>query len=103
MTTPGETVTFNDIIILGPTNLPAEVATHTSQLYSKNIVTFLNHLIDCGFPHEVSDDEICRETLVAHNGDIVHARVRDLAGMPQLHNQPPEPSSTDNVSSPQSS
>ena len=103
MTTPGETVSFNNITILGPTNLPAEVATHTSQLYSKNIVTFLNHLIDCGFPHEVSDDEICRETLVAHNGDIVHARVRDLAGMPQLHSESPESSGNDNVSPPQSS
>ncbi|MDA9718575.1 NAD(P) transhydrogenase subunit alpha [Planctomycetaceae bacterium] len=81
MTTPGETTCFNGITILGPTNLPAEVATHTSQLYSKNIVTFLNHLISCGFPQETSDDEICQETLVAQNGQVVHARVRDLAGM----------------------
>ena len=81
MTTPGETTCFNGITILGPTNLPAEVATHTSQLYSKNIVTFLNHLISCGFPQETSDDEICQETLVAQNGQVVHARVRDLAGI----------------------
>ncbi|HBK73005.1 MAG TPA: NAD(P)(+) transhydrogenase (Re/Si-specific) subunit alpha, partial [Planctomycetaceae bacterium] len=32
MTTPGETTSFNGMTILGPTNLPAEVATHTSQL-----------------------------------------------------------------------
>ena len=99
MTTPGETTCFNGITILGPTNLPAEVATHTSQLYSKNIVTFLNHLISCGFPQETSDDEICQETLIAQNGEVVHARVRDLAGMPT---QPSDPSSQEGGDTPSS-
>jgi len=99
MTTPGETTCFNGITILGPTNLPAEVATHTSQLYSKNIVTFLNHLLSCGFPQETSDDEICRETLVTQNGEVVHARVRDLAGMPQLPCESPSQEGTGKASS----
>ena len=99
MTTPGETTCFNGITILGPTNLPAEVATHTSQLYSKNIVTFLNHLISCGFPQETSDDEICQETLVAQNGQVVHARVRDLAG---LSTQPSDSSSQEGGDTPTS-
>ncbi|MEC8737898.1 MAG: Re/Si-specific NAD(P)(+) transhydrogenase subunit alpha [Planctomycetota bacterium] len=99
MTTPGETTCFNGITILGPTNLPAEVATHTSQLYSKNIVTFLNHLISCGFPQETSDDEICQETLIAQNGQVVHARVRDLAGMPT---QPSDRSSQEGGDTPSS-
>ena len=103
LTTPGETTNFNGITILGPTNLPAEVATHTSQLYSKNIVTFLNHLVGCGFPQETSDDEICQETLVAQNGEVVHARVRDLAGMPQLPCESPSQEGTDNASSSHSS
>lgn len=81
-TRPGETCVTDGVTILGPTNLPAEVATHTSQLYARNVVTFLNHLISCGFPSEVSDDEICRETLVAKGGELVHPRVRDLAGLP---------------------
>ena len=81
-TRPGETCVVDGVTILGPTNLPAEVATHTSQLYARNVVTFLNHLISCGFPSEVSDDEICRETLVAKGGELVHPRVRDLADLP---------------------
>lgn len=81
-TRPGETCVVDGVTILGPTNLPAEVATHTSQLYARNVVTFLNHLISCGFPSEVSDDEICRETLVAKGGELVHPRIRDLAGLP---------------------
>ena len=98
-TTPGETCVVDGVTILGPTNLPAEVATHTSQLYARNVVTFLNHLISCGFPAEVSDDEICRETQVAAGGELVHPRVRELAGLPPLEpaaaadTQPPEGSS----------
>ena len=103
LTTPGETTSFNGITILGPTNLPAEVATHTSQLYSKNIVTFLNHLVGCGFPHKTSDDQICEETLVAQNGEVVHTLVRDLAGMSQLPYESPSQENTDNGSSSESS
>ncbi len=83
-TKPGETCVVDGVTILGPTNLPAEVATHTSQLYARNVVTFLNHLVSCGFPSDVSDDEICRETLVAKGGELVHPRVRELAGLPPL-------------------
>ncbi len=86
-TTPGATCGVNGVSILGPTNLPAEVATHTSQLYARNVLTFLQHLISCGFPAEPSDDEICRETLVAKGGELVHPRVRELAGLPPL--EPP--------------
>lgn len=83
-TTPGETCTVNGVTIVGPTNLPAEVATHTSQLYARNVTTFLQHLISCGFPEGTSDDEIYRETLVTQGGELVHGRVRDLAGLPPL-------------------
>jgi len=89
-TTPGDTVDVGGVTILGPTNLPAEVATHTSQLYARNVVTFLQHLLSCGFPDVPADDEICRETLVARGGEVVHPKVRELAGLPPL-----DPSATD--------
>ena len=88
-TTPGETSIVQGVNILGPTNLPAEVATHTSQLYSRNITTFLQHLLDCGFPETVSEDEIYRETLVARDGGLVHSRVRELAGLPVIQLEEP--------------
>ena len=83
-TSPGETCTVDGVTILGPTNLPAEVATHTSQLYARNITTFLQHLFSCGFPDTSFDDEICRDTLVARGGELVHPKVRELAGLPPL-------------------
>ena len=81
---PDESVVLDGVTILGPTNLPADVATHTSQLYSRNIATFLTHLVKCGLPNVALDDEICHDTLVAHGGQIVHPKVRERAGLPPL-------------------
>ena len=56
---------------------------HASQMYSKNITTFLMHLLGKDGASKPSlpintDDEITRETLLTHQGAVVHARVREL-------------------------
>jgi NAD(P) transhydrogenase subunit alpha len=79
-----DTVVVDGVTILGPTNLPAEAPVHTSQLYAKNVVTFLLHLIKSGLPDVARDDEICRDTLVAIGGQLVHPKVRERAGLPPL-------------------
>jgi NAD(P) transhydrogenase subunit alpha len=83
-TTCGETTMVDGVTILGPTNLPADVATHTSQLYARNIATFLTHLVKLGLPEVSLDDEICRDTLVARGGHLVHPKVRERAGLAPL-------------------
>ena len=45
MTKADETVVANDVTILGPTNLPSEAPYHASQMYAKNMVTFLLNLV----------------------------------------------------------
>jgi NAD(P) transhydrogenase subunit alpha len=87
LTEPDRTVVRHGVTIVGPTNLPATVPYHASQMYSKNITTFLLHLLKPAGKERpaaaiVIDtaDEITRETLVTQSGDIVHPRVRDLAG-----------------------
>ncbi len=82
---PDETVDVNGVTILGPTNLASDVAGHTSQLYAKNISTFLAHLIKSGLPDIAADDEICRETLVARGGELVHPKIREKAGLAPLN------------------
>ena len=79
---PDETVVVEGVTILGPTNLPADVAGHTSQLYAKNITTFLAHLVKCGLPQVAADDEIVRDTLVATGGEVVHPKIREKLGLP---------------------
>jgi NAD(P) transhydrogenase subunit alpha len=81
LTRPGETVVENGVTILGPTNLPGEVPYHASQMYSKNISTFLLHLVKEGRIELDLEDEIVCDTLIARDGRIVNARVCELLGM----------------------
>ena len=57
---------------------------HTSQLYARNVTTFLTHLLAHGLPDVDTADEICRETLVARGGEVVHPRIRERCGLPPL-------------------
>ncbi len=86
---PDEAVVVDGVTILGPTNLAADVAGHTSQLYAKNITTFLAHLVKCGLPEIARDDEIVLDTLVAVGGEVVHPKIREKLGLPPL-DSPPE-------------
>ena len=79
LTQPGQTVHQHGVTILGPLNLPAEVPYHASQMYAKNISTFLLHLLDKEGRIDLDrDDEILQETLVVRQGQIVHPRIRAL-------------------------
>ena len=83
LTRPDEVVVHKGVTILGPSNPPALVPNHASQMYSKNITTFLAHLLGKDGPTKPSleidpSDEITRETLLTRDGEVVHARVKDL-------------------------
>jgi H+-translocating NAD(P) transhydrogenase subunit alpha len=87
LTRADETVVHRGIAIIGPSNLPALVPYHASQMYSKNITTFLAHLLGKEGAKQAAfslntEDEITRETLLTRDGDVVHARVRSLLGQP---------------------
>jgi NAD(P) transhydrogenase subunit alpha len=82
LTRPGETVVAHGVTVLGPVNLPATVPYHASQMYSKNVSTFLLHLVREGRLAIEMQDEITRETLVARDGEIVSKRVRAALGLP---------------------
>ncbi len=84
LTRAGETVVHNGVNIIGPVNLPSSVPYHSSQMYARNIATFLKYLVKDGAIVLDQSDEIVRETLVTHGGEIVHAHVRELMGLPAL-------------------
>jgi hypothetical protein len=90
LTRADETVMTNGVTILGPTNLPSTVPYHASQMYARNVVTLAQHLVQrekgpdgkaTGAPRLVLnlEDEITKEILVTKGGEIVQARVRELA------------------------
>ncbi len=80
-TRPGETVDVNGVTVIGPVNIASTVAHHASQMFSRNIASFLVHLHEKGFPRIDLADEIVRETLVTHNGQVVHPKVRERGGL----------------------
>ena len=84
LTRAGETVNEGGVFILGPTNLPSESAYHSSQMYAKNLATFLQHLSPKGSLELDLADEITRETMVTQNGKTVHPRVAELMASPVL-------------------
>ena len=83
LTRADETVQHNGVTIIGPSNPPALVPYHASQMYSKNITTFLAHLLGKDGATQPSlpvnvEDEITRETLLTRGGQVVHARIKEL-------------------------
>ena len=80
LTRADEIVEAHGVSILGPTNLPATVPYHASQMYARNVQTFLLHLVKDGALTLDTADEITRETLITRDGQVVHERVRALTG-----------------------
>ena len=81
LTKPGETIVENGVIVIGPVNLPATVPNHASQMYGRNIVTFLKNMMTKEGALNIDlNDEITRDSLVVRDGEIVNARVRELLG-----------------------
>ena len=74
---PDETVVVHDITILGPTNLPAEIPFHASQMFGNNITKFLLHIAaeDGGDVQLDVEDEIIKGCLVCCDGEVVHERI----------------------------
>ena len=75
LTKPGETVNVNGVSILGPLNLPATVPYHASQLYSRNLTSFLALIADKGALKIDLTDEILKGACIAYNGGDVHPKV----------------------------
>ncbi|MYE46946.1 MAG: Re/Si-specific NAD(P)(+) transhydrogenase subunit alpha [Chloroflexi bacterium] len=88
LTQPGEHVEAEGVTILGPLNLPAEAPFDASQMYARNVASFLGHVLDEGALSLDTDDEIVRGALVAHGGQVVHPRVREQLGLAALEPQP---------------
>jgi NAD(P) transhydrogenase subunit alpha len=70
-----EVVERNGVTILAPTNLPATVPVHASQLYSRNVTSFLSLLIKEGELHLDLNDDVIGPACVTHAGQVVNSRV----------------------------
>jgi NAD(P) transhydrogenase subunit alpha len=73
-----QTVVAHGVTVLGPTNLPSEVPYHASQMYAKNLTTFLQHLVKDGTIAFDLEDEITSGALLTYRGEVHNARVKGL-------------------------
>ncbi len=84
LTRSGEVSVESGVTLVGYFNLASTVPYHASQMYARNTVTFLQHLVKDGQIPLDRDDEILRETLVTRGGEIVQPRVREFFSLPAL-------------------
>jgi len=82
LTQPGHTIVAHGVTIHGPENLSATVPFHASQMYAKNVATFLLHLVKKGEVQLDLNDEITKETMMTRNGEVVQPRIREALGLP---------------------
>lgn len=75
-----ETVERNGVTIIAPTNLPATVPVHASQLYSRNVTAFLTPLIKDGQLVIDMNDDVVGPSCVTHKGEVVNKRVAEALG-----------------------
>jgi NAD(P) transhydrogenase subunit alpha len=78
----GEEVQRNGVTILGPLNLPATVPVHASQLYSRNLTSFIALLNDKGNLKIDLNDDILKGACVTYQGGSVHPKVAAALGNP---------------------
>jgi NAD(P) transhydrogenase subunit alpha len=77
VTKPGETINHNGVLVAGPLNIPSSLAFHASKLYSKNLLSLLNLLIEEGKPNFNFEDEIILNSTITNNGEIVSPFVKE--------------------------
>lgn len=89
LTQHGKVITENGITIIGPDNIASTLAHHASQMFGNNLENFLNLILDDGGGYTLDfDDEIIQQAVVTRGGEIVHERIRNLAGLAPLTEEP---------------
>ncbi len=90
LTEMGKVVVKQGVKLIGTINVASGVPYHASQMYARNITNFLVHLVKDGKMQLNMQDEITRETLVTHGGEVVNPRVREYFSMPVLKTEEPQ-------------
>jgi NAD(P) transhydrogenase subunit alpha len=80
----GKTVEKHGVTLIGPDNLPATIPVHASQMYGKNVVTFLMEMIQEGELVVDMENDVVGPSCLTHAGEVVNARVREALGMAPL-------------------
>ncbi|MCS3699356.1 Re/Si-specific NAD(P)(+) transhydrogenase subunit alpha [Salinibacter ruber] len=80
LTETGEEIVAHNVQILGPTNLPAEMPVHASELYAKTVAAMIEEGLEADAFAPDFDDEIFAESCLTRDGTVQNDRVRGLLG-----------------------
>jgi NAD(P) transhydrogenase subunit alpha len=73
LTEAGDELFKNDIFICGIRNIPGSVPVHATWLYASNMYHYVENLFKKGKKNMDFNDDIVINSLVTHQGKIVHA------------------------------
>jgi len=75
-----QTINYNGVTIVGNSNLPSTMPRDASKLYGKNILNFLQLIInkEDGNINLNFEDDLVKGTCITHNGEVVNERVKAL-------------------------
>ncbi|MGH7845922.1 MAG: NAD(P) transhydrogenase subunit alpha, partial [Candidatus Binatia bacterium] len=82
LSSAGESVVRHGVTVMSPINIASTVPFHASQMYAKNLSSFLRHLTTDGQLRLDREDQIIAETLVTHDGEVVNPRIREFLQLP---------------------
>jgi len=72
LTRAGEVVDHNGVSIVGPVNLPAQLAYNASEMYARNLLNFLKPALDKGGLAIDWNDEVFAQSCLTHDGVVKH-------------------------------
>jgi len=79
LTKGDQMVNHNGVVIDGTINLPSTMPVHASQLYAKNVSTFVTYMMKEGELNLDLEDEIISGAMFTYEGQITHEPTRQAA------------------------
>ena len=74
----GKTVKKYGVTIIGEPNLPSLVPNHSSEMYSKNLLSLITYIGKEGKVELNLEDEIVKGSLITYKKEVVNPRVKEL-------------------------
>ena len=85
MSEPGQVVVKEGVTLIGKLEVPALLPINATDMYAKNVLNLVGDMVDKekGFHYDF-EDEVVVGSVVCHQGEICHARVREAHGLTPL-------------------
>lgn len=96
-TRPGQDVVRHGVTIRGPVNLAATMPVHASQLYARNVLALVQHLVKDAALNLDMNDEITRGTCLTHAGQRMDTAPAGAPAVAAAVMAPAPPSDTGKV------